>query len=73
MFATVIDPAMDIAIQKTHCDWICVQAKMIKAMLDHNVHHAPSNRVRALSTLSTMQDSINEMKLYFESLDKSEV
>lgn len=73
MFTTIIDPAMDIAVQKTHCDWIGMQAKMIKAMLDYNVHHTPSNKVRALSALSTMQDSINEMKSYFESFNKSEV
>lgn len=73
MFGALNDQAIDVAVQKTHCDWLVFQAKMIKAMLDYDVYDVPTNRVRALSALSTMQDSINEMKLYFESLDESEV
>ena len=68
MCAKIHDPELDLAIQKTHCDWLAEQAKMLKTMLDYRVHQVPANKTRALSTISTIQDSINEMRLYFESL-----
>lgn len=68
MYAKIHDPELDLVIQKTHCDWLAEQSKMLKAMLDYRVHMVPANKTRALSTISTMQDSINEMRLYFESL-----
>lgn len=52
-------------IQKSHCDWIIKQAKELKALISYEsdsmiVH----NKVRALSAISTMEESLSELKAY---------
>ncbi len=66
MRATEID---DFTINKTHCDWIIKQAQELKALLSYKsesmIHN---NRIRALTDIQTMEDSLSELKLYIEQL-----
>ena len=66
MKATEID---DITIHKAHCDWIVKQATELKALFSHNSEKIVSlNKNRTLTTIEAMQNSLNELKLYIESL-----
>ena len=56
-------------INKAHCDWIIDQAKELKALLSYNSESMiVLNRVRALSAIDTAAESLNELKLYIESV-----
>lgn len=59
----------DMAINKTHCDWIIEQAKELKALLSYESENMINlNKTRAMADISTMEDSLRELKLYLESL-----
>ena len=59
----------DIPIMKTHCAWITEQSKELKALFSYGLEETVKlNKSRALSTIDTITDSLNELKLYIESL-----
>lgn len=59
----------DITIMKTQCDWIAGQAKELKALFSYKSENMiKMNKARALSTISTITESLDELKLYIESL-----
>ena len=59
----------DISIMKTHCDWITEQAKELKALFAYKSENmVKMNKARALSDIDTIAESLNELKLYIESL-----
>ena len=59
----------DISIMKTHCDWITEQAKELKVLFAYKSENmVKMNKVRALSDIDTITESLNELKLYIESL-----
>ena len=54
---------------KTHCDWITEQAKELKALFSYKSENmVKMNKVRALSDIDTIAESLSELKLYIESL-----
>lgn len=57
----------DFAIAKTHCDWIAQQAAELKSLISHNSGTMiVLNKTRALSAISTMEDSLRELKAFIE-------
>ena len=59
----------DIAISKTHCDWIVKQAEELKALFSYNSDRMVElNKSRALADIETINNSLSELKLYIESL-----
>lgn len=53
----------DFTICRTHCDWIMLQAKMLKALFSYDSRRmVVLNKTRALSAIDTMQDSLNELR-----------
>ena len=59
----------DITINKTHCDWIIEQAKELKALFSYESESMVNlNKTRIMADISTMEDSLRELKLYLESL-----
>ena len=59
----------DILIMKTNCAWIIEQSKTLKALFSYGSEEMVKlNKSRALSTIDTITDSLNELKLYIESL-----
>lgn len=57
----------DIAICKTHCDWIVEQAKELKALLSYNSESMiVLNKVRVLSAIDTAMHSLRELQAYIE-------
>lgn len=54
---------------KTHCAWIIEQSKTLKALFSYGSEEMVKlNKWRALSTIDTATNSLNELKLYIESL-----
>lgn len=62
----------DMVIAKTHCDYIAEQANMLKSLLklseDGEKGAISANRSRAFSAMSTMEDSIRELRFIFGEL-----
>lgn len=60
----------DTTVNKAHCDWIIEKAKELKALLSYDSESMiTANKVRALTSINTMTDSLNELKAYIESLE----
>lgn len=68
MYTRHQDSELDLAISKTHCDWVVEQATMLKSLLNYGVRVSSINKNRALSTISTIEDSLRELRLYFDEL-----
>ena len=57
----------DIAIQRTHCDYIVERATELKSLLSYNDGQIiPYNKTRALSSIETMMQSLEELKSFIE-------
>ena len=57
----------DFTVNKAHCDWIIDQAKELKALFSYESESMIRlNKVRALSCIDTMMDSLNELKAAIE-------
>lgn len=66
MKATEID---NVAINKTHCDWIVKQAMELKSLFSYKSESMINqNKTRALADIQTMENSLSELKLYIESI-----
>lgn len=60
----------DVTVNKAHCDWIIEKAKELKALISYESESMiAANKVRALSSIDTMMDSLNELKAYVESVE----
>lgn len=60
----------DTTVNKAQCDWIIEKAKELKALLSYNSESMiAANKVRALSNIDTMMNSLNELKAYIESVE----
>lgn len=72
MFGGVTVKASEISeftIHKAHCDWIVCRAQELKALLSYESEQmVAANKMRALGCVSTMVDSLSELKLYIESV-----
>lgn len=61
--------AKEIAIGKTHCDWVMEQAREVKALLSYDsVPMIALNKVRALSAIETAMSSLRELQAFVESV-----
>ena len=59
----------DISINKAHCEWIYEQAKEIKTLFSYNSDRMIElNKTRALSSIDTAINSLNELKAYIEQI-----
>ncbi len=62
----------DNTINAAHCDWVIHQAKVLKLLLGHNSKQMiVLNRTRALASIETAINSLNELKLFIEEVDES--
>lgn len=60
----------DITVNKAHCDWIIEKAKELKALISYESDSMiAAKKVRALSSIDTMMNSLNELKAYIESVE----
>lgn len=59
----------DIAIQKTHCDWIIEQAKELKVLFSYNSKSMIElNKTRVLADIEAIRSSLVELELYVDSI-----
>ncbi len=59
----------DISINKAHCEWIYKQAEELKALFSYNSDRMIElNKTRALSSIDTAINSLNELKAYIEQI-----
>lgn len=55
----------DVAVCKTHCDWIISKVRMLKALISRDTEGiAQKNRIKATSAIETIESSFNELKHY---------
>lgn len=55
---------IDIAVCRSHCDWIYERAKELKALFSYDSGEMiVLNKTRALFSISTIQDSLRELSL----------
>lgn len=63
---------VDLSVNKAHCDWIIDQAKELKALFNFNSKEMiEANKTRALAGIETMINSLSELKLFVEEIDKA--
>ena len=61
----------DLAICRSHCDWILSQATMLKALFYYDSRRmVVLNKTRAMSAIDTMQDSLNELRVAVEEMEE---
>lgn len=62
----------DNTINTAHCDWVIYQAKELKALFGYNNKRMIElNKTRALVSIETAINSLNELKLFVEEIDES--
>lgn len=61
----------DFTICKAHCDWIIKHAQELKALFSYKSEKMISmNQTRAISSICTMVDCLNELKCYINENDQ---
>lgn len=57
----------EVAIQKSHCDWIVEQAKELKALFSYDSKSMIElNKTRVLADIEQIRNSLAELELYIE-------
>lgn len=60
----------NVTVNKAHCDWIIEKTKELKALISYESDSMiAANKVRALSSIDTMMDSLNELKAYITEVE----
>ncbi len=63
-----VDKITEQTIQKTNCDWIIAQANELKALLQYDKSTILLNKNRALISIETAKNSLEEIRLYIDEL-----
>lgn len=59
----------DVAVQKTHCDYIVEQANELRALFSYNSKSMIElNKTRALTDIEAIRNSLDELELYIKEL-----
>lgn len=60
----------NVTVNKAHCDWIIEKTKELKALISYESDSMiAANKVRSLSSIDTMMDSLNELKAYITEVE----
>lgn len=60
----------DVTVNKANCDWIIEKAKELKTLISYeSASMVRANKTRALSSIQTMRDSMNELEAFISEVE----